>query len=62
MANRVTVDEFITDAIMEGVRRVPYLFMENLENELRKDVIISEAGNAENYLQYLIDETASSIQ
>jgi hypothetical protein len=47
---------------MEGVRRVPYLFMENLENELRKDVIISEAGNAENYLQYLIDETASSIQ
>jgi hypothetical protein len=62
MADRVTVDEFITDAIMEGVRRVPYLFMENLENELRKDVIISEAGNAENYLQYLIDETASSIQ
>jgi hypothetical protein len=57
----ISVDEFILEAVMEGVRRVPYMAMEQLENELRKDVIISEAGSAENFLQYLIDEAADNI-
>ena len=61
MENGLTVEEFIADAVQEGIKSAPYKFMSQLEEDLRKDVVIAESGNASDYLQALISETEAEI-
>ncbi len=52
----ISVQDFISEAIKEGIALAPIVYMEQLESALKQDVILTEAGSAVNYLQYLINE------
>ena len=56
MADDISAKEFILSAIKEGIEEAPFYFMENLENKLRLEVKITEAGSSYDYLQELINE------
>lgn len=55
----ISVQEFVGAAIKEGISLAPLVYMEGLEQSLRNDVIMTEAGNAQNYLQLMINEAES---
>ena len=61
MSNSVTVQEFVSAAVKEGISMAPLVYMESLEKNLRTDVILSEAGSAQNYLQQMINEAAEDV-
>ncbi|MBC8427609.1 MAG: hypothetical protein H8D97_01825 [Proteobacteria bacterium] len=50
------VDEFVASAVLEGVAGAPAAFMIQLEEALRMDVIISNSGSVDNYLQEMIED------
>jgi hypothetical protein len=52
----ISVQEFVGAAIKEGISLAPLVYMEGLEQSLRNDVILTEAGSAQNYLQMMINE------
>lgn len=54
----MSVEEFVGSAIKEGISLAPLVYLENLEQALRNDVILTEAGSAQNYLQFMINEAA----
>jgi hypothetical protein len=55
--NQVTVENVIDGAIIEGFKSGIDMFMESLEDALQRDVILTEAGGAENVFQQMINET-----
>lgn len=55
----ISVQEFISEAIKEGIALSPIVYMEQLEAALKSDVVLTEAGSAVNYLQTLINEAES---
>jgi hypothetical protein len=61
MENGLTVEDFIASAVEEGVKSAPYVFMSQLEEDLRKDVVIAESGSASEYLQSLISEAEAEV-
>ena len=56
----VTVENAIDGAIIEGFKGGVDMFMESLEDSLRRDVILTEAGGAEKVLQDMINESQTS--
>jgi len=56
----VTVENVIDGAIIEGFRGGIDMFMESLEDSLRRDIILTEAGGAEKVLQDMINESQTS--
>jgi hypothetical protein len=58
--NQISVEEFVTAAIKEGISLAPIVYMEQLENALKTDVILTEANGAQNYLQSLINEAVDA--
>ncbi len=58
----ITVKDFIVENAIEGLRRAPLVFMEQIENELRRDALISEAGSAQNLLQKYISEAEAVLE
>jgi len=56
----VTVENVIDGAIIEGFKGGVDMFMESLEDSLRRDVILTEAGGAEKVLQDMINESQTS--
>lgn len=57
MSEKVTVENIVDGAIIEGFKSGMGMFMENMEDALRRDTVITEAGGAEKMLQTMIDET-----
>lgn len=57
----IEVKDFIMQAIREGIEEAPKIYMRNLENQLKVDVEIQEAGDASKYLQKLISEGESKV-
>ena len=56
----VTVENIIDGAIIQGFRGGVDMFMESIEDSLRRDVILTEAGGAEKVLQDMINESQTS--
>lgn len=54
---KVTVENLIDGAIIEGFQNANTMFLESLEDSLTKDVIITEAGDAHAVLQQMIDDS-----
>lgn len=54
---RVTVEDLIDGAIIEGFQTGIQSFMEEVNESLGKEVVLSEAGGAEAYLQAMLDLT-----
>ena len=52
----ITVQQFISEAVREGVSLAPLVYLELLEESLTSDVLLTEAGSAQNYLAALISE------
>ncbi len=59
-AEKVTVENLIDGAIIEGFQNGNSMFLESLEDSLEKNVIITEAGNAHAVLQQMIDDNVDS--
>jgi len=59
MANeeRITVENLVDSAIIQGFRDVPAMFLENVEESLRRNVLINESGSAQELLQTMLDQT-----
>jgi len=55
----ISIQEFVSEAIREGIALSPIVYMEQLEAALKTDVVLSEAGSAEHYLQAMINEAES---
>ncbi len=53
---KVTVENLIDGAIIEGFQNANAMFLESLEDSLQKNVIITEAGDAHSVLQQMIDD------
>lgn len=53
---KVTVENLIDGAIIEGFQNANTMFLESLEDSLQKNVIITEAGDAHAVLQQMIDD------
>lgn len=53
---KVTVENLIDGAIIEGFQNANTMFLESLEDSLQKNVIITEAGDAHSVLQQMIDD------
>ena len=60
--NQISVEEFVTSAIKEGISLAPIVYMEQLENALKTDVVLTEANGAQNFLQHLINEAVSAAE
>lgn len=58
----VDVKDFILQAIREGIEEAPKIYMRQLENQLKVDVEIQEAGDATSYLQKLIAESEEKVK
>jgi hypothetical protein len=56
----ITIQDFVSEAIREGIALSPIVYMEQLESALKSDVALTEAGSAANYLQKLINEAEAS--
>jgi len=59
MSNEVSIHDFIGEAIKEGIALSPIVYMEQLESALKTDVVLTEAGSVQNYLQQLINEASA---
>ena len=57
----ITVHQFVVEAVKDGISSAPALMMQQLEESLKKDVLVQESGSAEGYLQNLINETEAEI-
>lgn len=57
---KVTVENIIDGAIIEGFKSGVDVFMESIEDSLRRDVVLTEAGGAEKVLQDMVDESQTS--
>jgi 2-hydroxy-3-keto-5-methylthiopentenyl-1-phosphate phosphatase len=55
--DRVTVEDLIDGGIIEGFQRGIQSFMENINEAVGRDVVLSESGGAEEYLQSMLDAT-----
>jgi len=53
---KVTVENLIDGAIIEGFQNANSMFLESLEDSLQKNVIITEAGDAHSVLQQMITD------
>ena len=60
MSDKVTVENIVDGAIIEGFKNGVNMFMEDIENDLRKDIVITEAGGAETMLQSMIDNVQNT--
>jgi len=60
MSDKVTVENIVDGAIIEGFKNGVNMFMEDIENDLRKDIAITEAGGAETMLQSMIDNVQNT--
>lgn len=54
---KVTVENLIDGAIIDGFQSANAMFLESLEDSLQKNVIITEAGDAHSVLQQMIDDS-----
>ena len=52
----VSVENLIDGAIIEGFQLGHRSFLENLEEQLKSSVIISESGDAQTFLQSMLNE------
>jgi len=55
--SKVTVENLIDGAIIEGFQNANTMFLESLEDSLTKDVVITEAGDVHAVLQQMIDDS-----
>lgn len=60
VTEKVTVENIIDGAIIEGFKSGVDVFMESIEDSLRRDVVLTEAGGAEKVLQDMVDESQTS--
>lgn len=58
----MSVEEFVGAAIKEGISLAPLVYLEGLEQSLRNDVLLTEAGSAQDYLQLMINEAAENVE
>lgn len=58
--DRITVENVVDNAIVTGFKNVTTLYMESLEQGLKRNVIINEAGDAQALLQEMIEQTEGS--
>lgn len=56
--DRIEVKDFILEAIREGISEAAKIYLTHLEESLKVDVEIQEAGGPVNYLQKLINESS----
>jgi len=62
MSSNITVEGFISEAVKEGVSLAPLVYLEMLEEALKQDVVLTEAGSAQEYLQRMITEAEASSE
>lgn len=55
--SKVTVENIVDGAIIAGFKTGMNQFMENMEDALRRDMTITEAGGAEAMLQTMLEST-----
>ena len=55
--SKITVNDLVDGAIVEGFKGVSTMYLESLEECLKRDIMISEAGDAQAMLQEMIDAT-----
>lgn len=55
--SQVTVEDIIDGAIVEGFKAVGEMYVGSLEESLRRNILVSEAGSAQSMLQEMIDAT-----
>ncbi len=55
--SKVTVENIVDGAIIDGFKSGINGFMENMEDALRRDMTITEAGGAEVMLQTMLEST-----
>jgi len=53
---KVTVENLVDGAIIDGFQSANAMFLESLEDSLQKNVIITEAGDAHSVLQQMLDD------
>lgn len=58
--SKISIEQFVSEAVKEGVALAPLVYMEMLEESLKQDVALTEAGSAQEYLQNLINEAESN--
>ncbi len=58
--NKITVQQFVSEAVREGIALSPMVYLESLEEAARQDIVLTEAGSAQHFLQNLIDEALSN--
>lgn len=57
---KVTVENIVDGAIIDGFKSGINGFMENMEDALRRDMTITEAGGAEAVLQTMLESTQTT--
>jgi len=58
---QVTVENLVDSAIIQGFKEVPTMFLENIEESLRRNIIINESGSAQELLQTMLDQTEAGV-
>jgi hypothetical protein len=58
--NNISVEQFISEAVRDGVAMAPLVYFEMLEESLKQDVALTEAGSAQDYLQRMINEAETA--
>jgi len=61
VAGKITVEDLVDSAIVQGFKNVGQMYMESLEEGLRKSIVINEAGDAQNFLQEMINCTQTTV-
>jgi hypothetical protein len=59
--NKITVEQFVSEAVREGIALSPMIYLESLEEAAKQDILLTEAGSAQSYLQTLIDEASAEV-
>lgn len=59
--DKITVENVVDSAIVHGFKNVTGLYMENIEEGLKRNVVINEAGDAQALLQEMIDQTEAGV-
>ena len=58
---KITVENLVDSAIIQGFKEVPAMFLENIEESLRRNIIINESGSAQELLQTMLDQTEAGV-
>jgi hypothetical protein len=58
---KLTVENLVDGAIIEGFKNATGMFLESLEDSLQKHVLIAEAGDAQSVLQEMIDSAEEEV-